>query len=211
MRDVYVSTSGNVSATQATAALTAAPPVTAAATTSTDASGADAATAAAADAAQAVRNQAASALTSTGKGGGSTASAVSTRVETMVPLSAIAGFEYKPTPLSVNHQGGFVATTFSFSLPEGVTEDDATKAINAAMANIAVPISIHGAAAGSLQLAQNSLGTLPMLFLAAVATIYIVLGILYESYIHPLTILSTLPSAGVGAVLALLIFKTDFA
>ena len=128
----------------------------------------------------------------------------------MVPLSAIAGFAYQPTPLSVNHQQAFVATTFSFSLPEGVTEDQATKAINRTMANIAVPISIHAAPSGSLQLAQNALGNLPILFLAAVATIYIVLGILYESYIHPLTILSTLPSAGVGAVLALLIFNTPF-
>jgi multidrug efflux pump len=131
-------------------------------------------------------------------------------VETMVPLSAFSSFAYERTPLSVNHQQAFVATTFSFSLPEGVTEDQAIKAINNTMANIAVPISIHGAPAGTLQLAQRSVANLPILFLAAVATIYIVLGILYESYIHPLTILSTLPSAGVGAVLALLIFKTDF-
>ena len=212
LRDIYVSTSGNVSATQATQSITAAPAVTAATTTATSSSNLSAsdATATAAAAAQAIRNQQSSALTTTGKGGGSTASAVSTRVETMVPLSAFSSFAYQRTPLSVNHQQAFVATTFSFSLPEGVTEDQAIRAINNTMANIAVPISVHGAPAGTLQLAQRSVANLPILFLAAVATIYIVLGILYESYIHPLTILSTLPSAGVGAVLALLIFKTDF-
>jgi multidrug efflux pump len=91
-----------------------------------------------------------------------------------------------------------------------VTQDQAMRAINKTMANIAVPISIHGDAAGTLQLAQKSLANLPLLFLAAIITIYIVLGMLYESLVHPITILSTLPSAGVGAVLALLIFNTEF-
>ena len=91
-----------------------------------------------------------------------------------------------------------------------MTEDQASRAIDRTMANINVPISIHGEAAGTLQLARQSLANLPLLFAAAILTIYIVLGILYESYVHPLTILSTLPSAGVGAVLALLIFRTDF-
>ena len=91
-----------------------------------------------------------------------------------------------------------------------MTEDAALRAIDKTMANINVPISIHGEAAGTLQLARQSLNNLPFLFAAAVLTIYIVLGMLYESYVHPLTILSTLPSAGVGAVLALLMFKTDF-
>jgi multidrug efflux pump len=128
----------------------------------------------------------------------------------MVPLSGFVSYGPGTTPLSVNHQGVFVATTFSFSLPQGVTEDQATQAIDRTMAQIRVPIAIHGEAAGTLQLARQSLANLPLLFLAAVLTIYIVLGMLYESYVHPLTILSTLPSAGVGAVLALLIFKTDF-
>jgi multidrug efflux pump len=128
----------------------------------------------------------------------------------MVPLSAIASYGPGFTPLAVNHQDAFVATTFSFDVAPGYTEDQALKAINKTMANIAVPISIHGEAAGTLQLASSSLGNLPVLFIASVATIYIVLGMLYESYIHPLTILSTIPSAGVGAVLALLIFRTEF-
>ena len=128
----------------------------------------------------------------------------------MVPLSAFVSYGPGTTPLSVNHQGPFVATTFSFDLPQGVTEDQASRAIDRTMARINVPISIHGEAAGTLQLARQSLANLPLLFIAAILTIYIVLGILYESYVHPLTILSTLPSAGVGAVLALLIFKTDF-
>ncbi|HXR95888.1 MAG TPA: efflux RND transporter permease subunit, partial [Rhizomicrobium sp.] len=149
-------------------------------------------------------------LISTGRGSGSSGSSVSTRVEKMVPLSAFASYGPGTTPLSVNHQGPFVATTFSFSLPQGVTEDEAMRAIDRTMAQIRVPIAIHGEAAGTLQLARKSLANLPLLFLAAVLTIYIVLGMLYESYVHPLTILSTLPSAGVGAVLALLIFKTDF-
>ncbi len=207
LRDIYVSTFGNISATQATAAPTAAIAAPAAGAPGAAPGGASDAAAAALEA---VRNQASNAITSTGKGGGSTASAVSTRVETMVPLAAFASYAPGTTALSVNHQGPFVATTFSFSLPEGVTQDEALKAINRTMANIAVPISIHGEAAGSLQLARNSLNNLPILFLAAVATIYIVLGMLYESYVHPLTILSTLPSAGVGALLALRIFNTDF-
>jgi multidrug efflux pump len=206
LRDIYVSTSGNISATQATAAITALPAAPAA-TSGTASAAANDAAAAAADA---LRNQQANAITSTGRAGGSTSAAVSTRVETMVPLSAFASYAPGLTALSVNHQGPFVATTFSFSLPEGVTQDQAMQAINRTMANIAVPISVHGEAAGTLQLAQRSLGNLPILFLAAVGTIYIVLGMLYESYVQPLTILSTLPSAGVGAVLALLIFKTDF-
>ena len=205
LRDLYISTAGNVSATQAAASATATPTIAA-----TPAGGATGDAAAAAAAADAVRNQQANAITSTGRAGGSTSAAVSTRVETMVPLSAVASYAPGLTALSVNHQGPFVATTFSFSLPEGVTQDQALRAINRTMANIAVPISIHGDASGTLQLAQQSLSNLPVLFLAAVMTIYIVLGILYESYVHPLTILSTIPSAFVGAVLALLIFKTDF-
>jgi multidrug efflux pump len=114
------------------------------------------------------------------------------------------------TPLAVNHQGPFVATTFSFGLPTGEPISVAQAAIQRTMTAIDVPISVHGEAAGTFQLFQSSLANEPLLLLAAIITIYIVLGILYESLIHPLTILSTLPSAGVGAVLALLIFKTDF-
>ena len=207
LRDIYVSTAGNISNTQATAAATSLLAATGAtgATSSNTTSG----TAVAAGV-QAVENQAANSITSTGKAGGSTGSSVSTSKETMVPLSSIASYGPGFTPLAVNHQDAFVATTFSFNVAPGYTEDQSLTAINKAMADIAVPISVHGEAAGTLQLAKNSLGNLPILFIASVATIYIVLGMLYESYIHPLTILSTLPSAGVGAVLALLVFKTNF-
>jgi multidrug efflux pump len=221
LRDIYVSTAGNINGTQSTAgaggAFTGSSTVAATAGTSTSGAagsvptdsttGSDTSAQAAADA---VRNQQLNAITSTGRAGGSTGASVTTRVETMVPLSAFVSYGPGTTPLSVNHQGPFVATTFSFDLAPGVTEDQALTAINRTMANINVPISIHGEAAGTLQLAKQSLANLPLLFVAAILTIYIVLGILYESYVHPLTILSTLPSAGVGAVLALLIFKADF-
>ncbi|MEP6831003.1 MAG: efflux RND transporter permease subunit [Rhizomicrobium sp.] len=209
LRDIYVSTSGNVNGTQSSAGASGAfsNSITTASTTGSDTgTGTDTAT----QAAEAVRNQQLNAITSTGRAGGSTGTSVSTRVERMVPLSAFVSYGPGTTPLAVNHQGPFVATTFSFDLPPGVTEDQASRAIDRTMANINVPISIHGEAAGTLQLAKQSLANLPLLFAAAILTIYIVLGILYESYVHPLTILSTLPSAGVGAVLALLIFKTDF-
>ncbi|MBN9544038.1 MAG: efflux RND transporter permease subunit [Alphaproteobacteria bacterium] len=207
LRDIYVSTAGNITGTQSSAGASGAfsGSTTTTTTTTTD-TGADAAT----QAAEAVRNQQLNAITSTGRSGGSTGASVSTRVEKMVPLSAFVSYGPGTTPLSVNHQGPFVATTFSFELPQGVTEDQASRAIDRTMAQINVPISVHGEAAGTLQLARQSLANLPLLFIAALLTIYIVLGILYESYVHPLTILSTLPSAGVGAVLALLIFKTDF-
>ena len=129
----------------------------------------------------------------------------------MVPLSAFATYGPGTTPLAVNHQGPFVATTFSFNLPaRRVPRIRRPRRSTAPWPRSDVPISVHGDSAGTAQLAKQSLANLPLLFLAAIVTIYIVLGMLYESYVHPLTILSTLPSAGVGAVLALLIFKTDF-
>ena len=216
LKDIYVSTAGNINGTQASAGAGGAFGGSTATTTSTAASsgsltGSDTSGQTTAQAAaDAVRNQQLNSLTSTGRAGGSTGASVSTRVETMVPLSAFVSYGPGTTPLSVNHQGPFVATTFSFDLPQGVTEAQASQAIDRTMANINVPITIHGEAAGTLQLARQSLANLPFLFVAAILTIYIVLGILYESYVHPLTILSTLPSAGVGAVLALLIFKVDF-
>ncbi len=156
-----------------------------------------------------MRNQQQNALTTTGRGGGSTSAAVSTSVEKMVPLSAFVSMEPGTAPLSVNHQGVFVATTFSYNAADGVTVGQATDAINRTMAAIHVPISVHGDFAGTAQLLNNAAAQLPMLVLEAIVIIYIVLGILYESYIHPLTILSTLPSAGVGALLALLVFRID--
>jgi multidrug efflux pump len=126
-----------------------------------------------------------------------------------VPLNAITHFETKTAPLSVNHQGQFPSVTVSFNLAPGVALSDAAKAIIDTEQRIGMPGTIHGMFSGTLQAFQASLSTQPLLILTALAAVYIVLGILYESVIHPITILSTLPSAGVGAVLALLIFHLD--
>ena len=126
-----------------------------------------------------------------------------------VPLSAFAHYEQTATALSVNHQGQFPAITMSFNLPAGVALGDAVQAMEAAMREIGLPANIRGSLQGTAQAFQASLATQPLLILAALLAVYIVLGILYESYIHPITILSTLPSAGVGAILALLLFKTE--
>jgi multidrug efflux pump len=126
-----------------------------------------------------------------------------------VPLNALASFTPLTAPLAVPHQGLFPAFTISFNLQPGVALGDAVEEINAAAAKIGLPDTIHTAFAGTAQAYQDSLGSEPILVAAALATVFIVLGILYESYIHPITILSTLPSAGIGAMLALLLFKTD--
>jgi multidrug efflux pump len=146
----------------------------------------------------------------TAHGGSSTGASIATSTETMVPLSAFATFGPGTTPLAINHQGPFVATTFSFNLPPGESLGEALTAIQETMAHLNVPISVHGDFAGTANLYQASLANEPILILAAIIAIYIVLGVLYESYVHPLTILSTLPSAGVGAVLALLVFHMEF-
>ncbi|PLQ02400.1 efflux RND transporter permease subunit [Cupriavidus pauculus] len=127
-----------------------------------------------------------------------------------VPLSAFARVTPTSTPLGVNHQGQFAASTISFNLAEGYSLSQATDAIKLAMAQIGAPETLQANFAGGAKAFQDSLKSQPLLILAAIITIYIVLGILYESYVHPLTILSTLPSAGVGALLALLLFKTEF-
>jgi multidrug efflux pump len=158
----------------------------------------------------AARNQATNALANTGKGATSTGAAVSTAHENMVPLSAVAHYEPGNTPLAVNHQGLFVASTISFNLKPGASLSDATRAIEGAMTQLHVPSTIHGNFQGAAQLFQQSLANEPMLVATALLAVYIVLGVLYESYIHPITILSTLPSAGVGAVLALMLFNTEF-
>jgi multidrug efflux pump len=126
-----------------------------------------------------------------------------------VPLSAIARYEPTLAPLSVNHQGQFAATTISFNLAPGVALSDASQLIRDTMARIGVPTSIYASFEGTARLFQQGLDNQPWLILAALLTVYIVLGILYESTVHPITILSTLPSAGVGALLALLLFKTE--
>jgi multidrug efflux pump len=126
-----------------------------------------------------------------------------------VPLSTFTHFESKTAPLSVNHQGQFPVVTLSFNLAPNASLGEATKAIDKAQQEIGMPLSIQAAFQGSAASFQASLSNEPILILAALITVYIVLGILYESYIHPLTILSTLPSAGVGAILALLICGSE--
>jgi multidrug efflux pump len=128
---------------------------------------------------------------------------------TMVPLTAITHFEELRIPLSVSHQSQMPATTLSFNLTLGASLSQATAAIEQARVDIGMPSSIHGGFQGTAQAFQASLSSEPILILMALTAVYIVLGMLYESFIHPLTILSTLPSAGVGAIVALLLFKID--
>ncbi len=127
-----------------------------------------------------------------------------------VPLSAFAHFEPGTSPLSINHQGQFPAATVSFNLTPGTALGEAVNAIHAAEAEIGLPPGMRPDFSGTAQAFQQALASEPVLILAALITVYIVLGVLYESYIHPVTILSTLPSAGVGALLALMICRTDF-
>jgi multidrug efflux pump len=127
----------------------------------------------------------------------------------VVPLSAVAHYAPTTAPIAVNHQGQFPSVTLSFNLAPGISLSDAVKTIKSMEQNMGMPGTIHGSFSGTLQAFQASLASEPFLILAALAAVYIVLGILYESYIHPITILSTLPSAGVGAVLALMLFRTD--
>jgi multidrug efflux pump subunit AcrB len=126
-----------------------------------------------------------------------------------VPLSTFTHYEQDYTTLAVNHQGQFPAITLSFNLSLGASLSEAVTAIEDTEREIGMPTSIVGSFAGTAQAFQDSLSTQPILILAALVTVYIVLGMLYESYIHPITILSTLPSAGVGALLALLVMKVD--
>jgi len=199
LRDVWISTSGaSVGGSQATNAVAG---TVVAGSTASAASSANA---------QAARNLATNSIGATGKGVASTGSAVATTQETMIPLSAVAKFVQGATPLAVNHQGLLVATTISFNLPPGGSLSSAVTSIEAAMNRIGVPATIRGTFQGTAKAFQDSLKNQPFLILAALITIYIVLGVLYESYVHPLTILSTLPSAGVGALLALMAFKTEF-
>jgi multidrug efflux pump len=139
----------------------------------------------------------------------SSGSPLSTGTAVMVPLAAIAQFRERPAPTSVNHQDAELATTISYNLAEGFTMADAQSAVRAAEAQVALPNNVRGSFQGTARAAQESQGQQPMLILAALVVIYIVLGVLYESLVHPITVLSTLPSAGVGAVLALLMFKLE--
>ena len=127
-----------------------------------------------------------------------------------IPFSTFVTYSTTNTPLSINHQSQFPAGTISFNLKPGTSLSTASQAITETMSNLGVPASIHGSFQGTAKAFKESLNDQPWLILAALISIYIVLGILYESYIHPLTILSTLPSAGIGAILALIVFKTEF-
>ena len=204
--ELYVSTAGgSVGGTQATNA------VVGTTTANTSKTGSKSASAIASQiASDTARNLNSNKLANTGRGIASTGAAVSTSAETMVPLAAFSSFGPGKTPLAVNHQGPFVATTISFNLAPNKSLSDAVRTINGAMTLIGVPSTIHGSFQGTARQFQKSLDNEPVLILAALIAVYIVLGILYESYIHPITILSTLPSAGLGAVLALMICNTEF-
>ncbi|OEZ86405.1 multidrug resistance protein MdtC [Janthinobacterium sp. HH104] len=140
----------------------------------------------------------------------SSGSALSTTLAHMVPLSSFSSFAESSTATSINHQGGELATTVSFNLAEGYPLSDGQAAVAQAESEIGMPVNVRGSFQGSAKSAQDSNKEQPLLILAAIVVIYIVLGILYESLIHPVTVLSTLPSAGVGAVLALLLFRMEF-
>ena len=202
LHELYVSTAaGGVRGVQGTNAV---------AGTVTAGAAASSATTAAAIASDTARNQAANQLANTSHSNTSTGAAVATAGETMVPLAAFAKFGPDTTPLAINHQGHFVATTISFNLTPGRSLSDAARAIEETMNRLGVPASIHGSFQGTARVFQQSLSNELVLILAALAAMYVVLGMLYESYIHPVTILSTLPSAGVGALLALMAFRIEF-
>jgi multidrug efflux pump len=200
LKQLYVSTSGGaVSGTQQTQAV--------AGTTVLKPSTASSSTSVAEDTA---RNLAANSLANSGRGNTSTGSAVSVAKETVVPFSAFSHFTTGETQISVNHTGTSVSTSIAYNLPPGVSLGTAEDAIAKKMADIHMPITIHGGNYGTARLFQQGIGDAPLLLIAAIAAIYVVLGVLYESYSQPLTILSTLPSAGLGAWLALMATGTEF-
>ncbi|GAN67415.1 efflux RND transporter permease subunit [Acetobacter orleanensis] len=157
---------------------------------------------------QSFKNQIANALA--GGAAASNGSAVSTSSETMVPLTLVSKLVPARTPLSINHQGMSVATTISFNLAKGVSLSTATQVLLATQVALHMPPTIHGNFAGNAAQFQQAVNDEPLLVLAALGAVYITLGVLYESYVHPLTILSTLPSAGVGALLALQLAGEEF-
>jgi multidrug efflux pump len=202
LNKLYISTAGgSVSGTQATQAVAgtavlkpargaAAPPGTAAQ--------------------DVARNAAANSLANAGRGNTSTGSAVSVAPEAVVPFSAFSHFATGTTPVTVNHTGTSASTSIAFNLPENESLSTGLAAIDRTMKQIHVPTTIRGGSYGTARLFQQNTSSEPLLLLAAFAAIYVVLGILYESYSHPLTILSTLPSAGVGALLALMATGNEF-
>jgi multidrug efflux pump len=209
LNDIYIATSGG-GASGTAQSNSPAGTVAAAAATKTASATSASATAAANANNNSARNAAINSLATAGKSSTSSGAAVSTAKETMIPLAAVAHYQPGNTPLSVNHQGLFVSSTISFNLQQGATLGEAAAEINEAINQIHMPASIHGSLAGTAQVFAQSLNNEPILIVAAIAAVYILLGVLYESYIHPITILSTLPSAGVGALLALMLFHTQF-
>jgi multidrug efflux pump len=202
LKNLYVSTSGGaVSGTQSTQAVAGTVVLTSAASTSSTS---------AAIAEDVARNLASNSLANSGRGNTSTGAAVSVAQETVVPFSAFSHFTTGTTPVGVNHTGTSVSTAISFNLPEKETLDVALAAIERTMSAIHMPVSIIGGTYGTARLFQQSNSNTPLMLLAALIAIYVVLGVLYESYSQPWTILSTLPSAGVGALLALMVTGTEF-
>ncbi|RYF76213.1 MAG: nodulation protein [Comamonadaceae bacterium] len=145
-----------------------------------------------------------------GQRGASTGAPLSTAATTMVPLSAVATLSERAIPTSISHDGGELSSTVSFDLAPGTAIGEARRIVEQAGAELALPVNVRGSFSGTAASAAQSQGQQLLLILAAIVVIYIVLGVLYESLIHPITVLTTLPSAGVGAVLALLIFRMDF-
>jgi multidrug efflux pump len=205
LQDIYISTSGGVASGSQT---TNAQRASGAAVASSSAGPSSAV--GSAGASNSVENAQTNAIANSGRGGASNGAAVSASQETMVPLAAVSSHGYGTTRLAVNHHGLFASTTISFNLQPGMSLSDATVAVTQAMEEIHMPTSIHGVFAGTAGTFQQSLASEPLLIAAALIAVYIVLGVLYESYIHPITIISTLPSAGVGAVLALMVWHTEF-
>jgi multidrug efflux pump len=205
LSQIYVSTSGG---TASGAAQSNAPAGTVTASTGNVAIGVTSSVSSVTSVAlDSATNQAINAIAGA-KSGASSGASVSTQQETMVPLAAFATDQPGQAPISVDHQSGQLAATISYNLPQGVALGTAIAAIAHTMSQLDVPLTIHSASAGTAAAFQSSVGTEPLLILAALASVYIVLGILYESTVHPLTILSTIPSAGIGATLFLLMLNT---
>ena len=199
LRDIYISTSGaNPSGTQSSNLSVA------------NFSSSTAASSSSTIAADSARNLATNSLAASGHSSASSGSAVSTSAETMVPLSALAKFSPGHAAISVNHQGPFVAATISFNMAPGHAVSEALAEIEQAARQIGLPATVRGALAGTAATSQQAQSGQLLLIAAAILAVYVVLGVLYESYIHPITILSTLPSASVGALIALKLSGSEF-
>jgi multidrug efflux pump len=201
LKEIYISTAGGTASGSAQTNF-------AAGTVAAAANVATAASSTASVALDSATNAAVNSIAASGKSSASSAPAVSTDRETMIPLAALATYAPGTAPIAVNHQSGELASTISFNLPADVALGTAAAEIQKTMSDLDVPLSIQGSFAGTAAAFQSSLGTEPLLIMAALAAVYIVLGILYESTIHPITIISPIPSAGIGALLLLMLLNT---